>query len=143
MARSALLPGWGQWKNGRTAKALGVTFAELGAGYMTLDAHNEAEDALERKAAADAALDPVAAARAQADYDAAYNRRTTWAWILGTTIVLSMVDAYVDAHLLQFDADFGPDPEPLGDGGEAVGAPSGAPVVRAGFRLAFTGPRGH
>jgi len=141
MTRSALLPGWGQWTNGRPAKALGVTALELGAGYATLAAHRDADDALERLHAAEAALDDEAAAQAAADYDAAYNRRTTWAWVLGTTLALSMLDAYVDAHLLQFDADFGPDPEPLSDLGTATGRARGGPAgMRAGIRMTFTGP---
>jgi len=141
MARSAILPGWGQWKNGRPWKALGATVLELGAGYATYDANRDAEDALARRSAAEAALDDEAAAQASADYDEAYNRRTTWAWVLGTTLVLSMLDAYVDAHLLQFDADFGPDPEPLSDLDAAMGrARGGSPGMRAGIRMTFTGP---
>jgi len=140
MTRSALLPGWGQWTNGRPWKAIGITLAEGGAAYATWTANQDAEDALARRDAAEAALDPAAAAQASADYDEAYNRRTTWAWILGTTLALSMLDAYVDAHLLQFDADFGPDPEPLSDLEAAVGRRGGRPDLRAGVHLNFTGP---
>ncbi len=141
MTRSAILPGWGQWTNGRPWKAIGVTAMELGAGWATLSAHQDANDALARLDAANAALDDQAAAQATADYDAAYNRRSTWAWILGTTLALSMLDAYVDAHLLQFDADFGPDPEPLSDLDAATGRTlGGRPDLRVGVRLNFTGP---
>ena len=141
MARSAILPGWGQWTNRRPWKAVGVTVMEAGAGWATLSANRDAGDALARRDAAEVALDDEAVAQATADYDAAYNRRSTWAWILGTTLALSMLDAYVDAHLLQFDADFGPDPEPLSDLDAAVGrSHSGFPDLRAGIRLTFTGP---
>ncbi len=141
MARSGLLPGWGQWKNGRPAKALGVTALELGAAYATYDANRDAEDALERQREAEAAFDDAAAAQAAADYDEAYSRRGTWAWVLGLSLALSMLDAYVDAHLMQFDADFGPDPEPLSDLGAAAGRDhSGFPGMRAGIRMTFTGP---
>ena len=58
-----------------------------------------------------------------------------------TTLALSMLDAYVDAHLLQFDADFGPDPEPLSDLEAATGrSHGGTSDLRAGVRLTFTGP---
>ena len=141
MARSALLPGWGQWVNGRPWKALGVTALEAGAGFALLTAQGDAEDALDRLAAAESARDEAAAAQATADYDDAYAQRTTWAWVLGTTLALSMLDAYVDAHLLQFDADFGPDPVPLSDEGAAHGrAHRGLSGFKAGVRLTFTGP---
>ncbi len=141
MTRSALLPGWGQWTNGRPWKALGVTAMEVGAGFATYAANQDANDALDRLAAAEGALDDEAAAQATADYDAAYNRRSTWAWILGTTLALSMLDAYVDAHLLQFDVDFGPDPEPLSDLDVAASRTlGGRPDYRVGVHLNFTGP---
>jgi hypothetical protein len=52
----------------------------------------------------------------------------------------------VDAHLLQFDADFGPDPQLFDDDDDRDAAkervPGGAPEVRAGLRYHFQGPRG-
>ena len=51
-------------------------------------------------------------------------------------VIVSMVDAYVDAHLIQFDADFGPDPGL----GPDTNAPPKASNVRLGLRTSFTGP---
>ena len=88
--------------------------------------------------------DDIAAAAARDDYDRAFSQRSNWAWLVGTGIALSMLDAYVDAHLLQFDADFGPEPK-LHDEDDApatgrVGG--GGSDLRVGLRLHFQGPTG-
>lgn len=143
MARSGIAPGWGQWTNGRPWKALLVTGAEVTAGIRLVDAMRDTDAALERERAALAAGDEAAADRARAEYLAAFDRRATWAWIAGAAVALAMLDAYVDAHLLQFDADFGPDPKLFDDGEPAGGRSSGgAPDLRVGLRLTFQGPPG-
>jgi hypothetical protein len=137
MARSAILPGWGQFKNGRPLKA-GIAIALEGVALAkVIQAGNDADDALARESDALAHGDAAGADAARADYDAAFNRRTTAGWVLGLSVVLSMVDAYVDAHLLQFDADFGPDPA-LPD--DATGIRTGSYETRASLRWSFTGP---
>jgi hypothetical protein len=143
MTRSALVPGLGQWTNGRPIKALLVAGGEVAAGLTLLDAHRETNDALERQRQALAAGDEVAAATAGDDYDRAFDRRATWAWIAATAVALSMLDAYVDAHLSQFDADFGPEPK-LFEDDDTTGAhaPGGAADLRVGLRLSFQGPTG-
>ena len=143
MTRSALVPGWGQWTNGRHLKSVLVAGGEVAVGLQLLDAHEDTEDALDRQSAAIAAGDDAAAALAGAEYDAAFERRATWAWVTALAIALSMADAYVDAHLLQFDADFGPDPGIIDDEDDAQGRVGrGGADLRVGFRLAFQGPRG-
>jgi hypothetical protein len=141
MARSALVPGLGQWTNGRRIKAALVAGGEVVAALQLLDAHRDTGDALERQEAALAAGQTAVAAAAGDEYEQAYNRRATWAWIAATAVALSMLDAYVDAHLLQFDADFGPEPRLFDDDG-ATGGPTGQARMRAGLRLSFQGPTG-
>ena len=137
MARSAILPGWGQFKNGRPLKA-GLAIALEGvAAARVISAGNDVDAALAREDEALARGDAAAAEAARADYDEAFNRRTTAGWVLGLSVVLSMVDAYVDAHLLQFDVDFGPDPA-LPD--DATGIRTGSFEPRASLRWSFTGP---
>jgi hypothetical protein len=137
MARSAILPGWGQLKYGRPLKA-GIAIAVEGvAAVRVVQANRDVEDALARETDALAQGDQAGADAARADYDAAFNRRTTAGWVLGLGVILSMVDAYVDAHLLQFDADFGPDPA-LPD--DATGFRAGSRETRASLRWSFTGP---
>jgi hypothetical protein len=137
MARSAILPGWGQFKNGRPLKA-GIAIALEGVAAVRLvRADQDVNDALARETEALAHGDEAGAEAARADYDAAFNRRATAGWVLGIAVVLSMMDAYVDAHMLQFDADFGPDPA-LPD--DVTGFRAGAPEARASLRWSFTGP---
>jgi hypothetical protein len=133
MARSAIVPGWGQATNGKWIKAGLAVGLEAWTGARVADAWRDANDALDREAVALAAGDGPTAAAARADYNAAYDRRATGAWLLGAAIVASMLDAYVDAHFLQFDADFGPDPRLPDDA-------TGQRNVRFGVTWAFTGP---
>jgi hypothetical protein len=133
MARSAIVPGWGQATNGKWIKAGLAVGLEAWTGARVADAWRDANDALDREAVALAAGDAATAAAARADYNAAYDRRATGAWLLGAAIVASMLDAYVDAHFLQFDADFGPDPRLPDDA-------TGQRNVRFGVTWAFTGP---
>jgi len=129
MARSALVPGWGQFKNGRPLKA-GLAIGVEGAiGYKLVDAWKDVEAAAKREDDALAHGDEAAAIAARADYEEAYNRRATAAWFLLGAVALSMVDAYVDAHLIQFDADFGPDPSLPEDASSATPGSSGARVA--------------
>ncbi len=142
MARSALVPGLGQWTNRRRVKAGLVAGAEVAAGIQLADAFSDTEAALDRERAALAAGDEAAADLARAQYERAFNRRATWAWLAATAVALAMLDAYVDAHLLQFDADFGPDPKLFDEDDASLRVPGGAPDVRMGLRLQFQGPSG-
>jgi hypothetical protein len=129
MARSAVVPGWGQFKNGRPLKAGLAIGAEGFCGYKVVEAWQDVNDASAREDAALRAGDQAGADAARADYEEAYNRRATAGWILAGTIVLSMLDAYVDAHLIQFDADFGPDPSLPDDASSATPGSAGARVA--------------
>jgi hypothetical protein len=147
MARSAIVPGLGQWTNGRHVKAVLVAGAEVGAGLQLADAFRDTDRALDRERAALALGDEAAADAARADYDRAFARRSTWAWVMATAVGLAMLDAYVDAHLLQFDADFGPDPGLFDDDDDEDATGSrvrgDAPDLRVGLCLRFQGPAGH
>ena len=86
MLRSMALPGWGQWYNEKRLKAVVVMGAEAGL-------------------AIDAIVQNQLAARSEADYEREYyrNNRSLAIWWLGAVILYSMADAYVDAHLFDFD----------------------------------------
>lgn len=87
MVRSILFPGWGQLYNGKWLKALIVFGAEAGfigmAVYYNQKAHDDQLTALQREFYAD--------------------QRNTNYWRTGVVILLSMLDAFVDAHLSDFD----------------------------------------
>ena len=111
MLRSAAVPGWGQLYNHKVLKAAGVVAGEGLLAYEALSEFKKENDAVDRLSALlDAGSgpgDPAYEAVAQ-DRDAHRNRKITWIWWGLAAHLLSMVDAYVDAHLATFDADFGP-----------------------------------
>lgn len=84
--RSLAIPGWGQYYNGQKIKAAIVLAAEIG----------EIGTAIYWDRQAKKTSDPEAKFIYQ-DY------RNQALWFLAGTIVLSMLDAYVDAHLADFD----------------------------------------
>lgn len=86
MIRSMIFPGWGQWYNGKKWKA-GLAFAtETGIVAAAVYWNNRAQKT------SDSFL------REQyKDY------RNSSYWFLAASILLSMGDAYVDAHLAGFD----------------------------------------
>jgi hypothetical protein len=120
MLRSAAVPGWGQVYNHKYLKAAGVVAGE---GFLALKAYNEygrEKDAVNRQVALLEAgkdvTDPQYEA-AEVDRQTHRNQKINWIWWGLAAHLFSMVDAYVDAHLATFDADFGP-PESAVDIGE-------------------------
>jgi len=86
MLRSVILPGWGQFYNGKWFKALLVAGTEIGLvvnAAIQDDLADKAGDEFEREFYLD-------------------SRNLSYWWLAGVTL-LSMIDAYVDAHLYKFD----------------------------------------
>ena len=120
MLRSAVVPGWGQVYNHKYVKAAAVVGVE---GFLVFEALQELKkqnDALDRQAevlnSGRDVTDPLYVAAVQ-DESTHRNRKISYIWFGIAAHLLSMVDAYVDAHLATFDADFGP-PESAVDVGE-------------------------
>jgi hypothetical protein len=111
MLRSAALPGWGQVVNHDYLKAAGVVALEGYLGYSALHAWRQELDATDR---ANAATDDVAFQRFIAERDAHANTKINFIWWGLAAHALSMLDAYVGANLVTFDADFGPPDDTLG-----------------------------
>jgi hypothetical protein len=103
LLRSAACPGWGQLENGQPLKAIAVFGAEAGllaSGFVEL---RRAERSLE---AQDRAVERGDAAEAAEEYQRYLDRRDRGIsrfWWAGFTVLLSMLDAYTDAHLRDFD----------------------------------------
>ena len=120
MLRSAVVPGWGQVYNRKYLKA-GIVVA--GEGVLVLQALQELKrenQAVDRQIAIiQSGGDPSDPAYilAQNDEETHRNKKINWIWWGIAAHLLSMMDAYVDAHLVTFDADFGP-PESAVDLGE-------------------------
>ena len=112
--RSLLVPGWGQYYNGQKWKAALVCAAELGELGTAIYWHRES------KRVNDDHFKLV-----YEDYrNAAY-------WFLAGTIILSMLDAYVDAQLSDFDESPSLDDRTLG----ALAPPQPVLALRVKIRL--------
>jgi len=125
MLRSAAVPGWGQLYNHKVLKAAAVVAGEGLLAYQAWNEYQKENDAVDRLtaiAAADAQagvdyqFDPVYLAADQ-DRDVHRNKKINWIWWGIAAHLISTVDAYVDAHLITFEADFGSS-GPVRDPGE-------------------------
>lgn len=95
MFRSLVVPGWGQATNHAWVKAV------LVAGGETVLITSIVQDTHQLQS-----LDVT-----DPQYGVIYDHRQRNAWWLGGLVFLSMVDAYVDAHLKGFDVQLGPEPK--------------------------------
>lgn len=116
VGRSFLIPGWGQWYNDSPKKA--VIFIAADVSMMALYIHKDKNvQRIERtRKRIDRQLkdSPFLTASQEAilrsrfnnltnDLDGALNDRNLFGWFFAISHLLGMVDAYVDAHLFQFD----------------------------------------
>jgi len=115
MLRSAAVPGWGQLYNHKYLKAVGVVAGEGLLAYQAWSEYRKENDAVDRlsaianadvEAGVNYQLDPVYLAADQ-DREVHRNKKINWIWWGIAAHLLSTVDAYVDAHLGTFEADFG------------------------------------
>ena len=90
LVRSAVLPGWGQAATGHWLKAL--LFAGAGAGWLTSAAVQSSR---------------VGDAPTPQEHEDRAARRNTRVLLYLVTATLSAADAYVDAHLEDFEVDAG------------------------------------
>jgi hypothetical protein len=86
------VPGWGQLHNGKWAKAIVLGGTEIGFGYGIWREHHLAKDASKIGDSGDA--------------DQHWARKRDYLWWGAFTLLLSLGDAYVDAHLRGFDVEF-------------------------------------
>jgi hypothetical protein len=111
MLRSAAVPSWGQLYNHKYVKA-GLVLA--GEGLLAYEAvqelhrENQAIDRQDAVLAGGGDITDPAYVQASLDQETHRNRKISWIWFGIAAHLLSMMDAYVDAHLASFDADFGP-----------------------------------
>lgn len=115
MARSAIVPGWGQVYNRQPLKAVLVVAGE---GYLTYKIFKELSlenDAIDRED--------------ELDRINHKNRKIDWIWWTAAAHLLQMADAYVDAHFINFDAEFGPDDD--------RSSSRGAPRLRLSLNVGF------
>lgn len=102
LLRSAFVPGWGQLYNRKYVKA--AVFA-VGESWLAYGIYNDWKDAdeHERNFKSPPPDDSEYQVIEFAKYEDARDRRNLKMWILAATIFYSMFDAFVDAHLSDFD----------------------------------------
>jgi len=86
MIRSALLPGWGQWYNGKKLKALFVFGVEAGLMANAIYFNQK-----------------FVASKTEYEREFYYNNKSLYLWWFGAVYLLNILDAFVDAYLSDFD----------------------------------------
>ncbi|MDZ7724683.1 MAG: DUF5683 domain-containing protein [candidate division KSB1 bacterium] len=87
MLRSAIVPGWGQFYNGKWLKGTIIAGAQVGLITNAVVLHQYMKQA-----------------DSESERDFYWDNRNLSLWWLGASVLYSMADAYVDAHLSDFDA---------------------------------------
>jgi len=130
MMRSIVVPGWGQLANGRSWKALLVAAVET--YFVWRAVHYGRRERDFRRQAGEHLEDSFTRSDLYRQADYAGDRRRDSVWWAIFSVVLSMGDAYVDAHLgRDFEVEF--EPQDRGHGG-ADGREVG---FRVGIRRCF------
>lgn len=98
--RSFTVPGWGQIYNGEYWKAGGIIAAQAGSLYMAVDNYLVARRySREAREATDENIKREKLAR----HDDYIVETEFWGWLFVGILTFSMMDAYVDAHLADWD----------------------------------------
>ena len=132
MARSLLVPGWGQLHNRAWFKAVVVAGLEAFLVTRVVRQQSDLNQLLRKLDAARGGTDPARYDALVSEYNALLDERLGNEWKLGGVIAYAMVDAYVDAHFRGFDVEFRNDPA-LPAGTSPAGSQSGR--GGAGLRL--------
>ena len=141
MARSLIIPGWGQLHNGSWLKAGLVAAAETWLGVNVVRDQRRLDDLLGQ-------IDPLQAVPPDSlnsderrllnalvnEYNGVLDQRLGRQWMLGGVLAYALVDAYVDAHFRNFDLEFQHDPALPPGSSPAHPADRGG---RFGFRVAL------
>jgi len=100
LLRSVIFPGWGQLYNKKYLKAAIYGGLEIYFGYTARQRWKEMDQHQYNFQHAD---DPLLKAQEFNLYEESRDSRNIYLWVTGLTLFISMFDAYVDAHLANFD----------------------------------------
>ena len=99
--RSVFVPGWGQFYNEKYIKAVVIAGIEI---YLANEVYTHWHKAdIHKKNFTHSFDNPEFQVQEFARYNKELDRRGSATWFLAATIFFSMFDAYVDAHLYDFD----------------------------------------
>jgi len=104
------VPGWGQSSNGAWIKAVVVAGAEVAMIVKVVDDEKDLNALKDQIDAAVEAGDGDTEAILVDVYNEKLTTQTSHRWWLGGILLVSMVDAYVDAHFRGFKVKFDRDP---------------------------------
>jgi hypothetical protein len=110
MARSFVIPGWGQLHNGSWLKAGAVATAEVWVGSLLLQDLRELDRLDAELAEATAAGDIARENELITAYNATLASSVGRQWLLAGVLAYALLDAYVDAHFKGFHLEFESDP---------------------------------
>lgn len=110
MARSLLVPGWGQLANRAWFKAALVAGIEGTVAVKLLDDRRALDRLQDEIGRAGAAGDEAGYADAVNRYNARLDSYVGRQWLLGGAVLYALIDAYVDANFRGFDVEFKADP---------------------------------
>jgi hypothetical protein len=116
--RSLVLPGWGQARNGSWLKA-GLFLG--GYSFLVGTAVKANQDRQDAKGQLNAAQTPEDEEYWDGEIERLGDKRNTFIWFAGLTAFLSFADAYVDAHLKNFDDRIDADVAAFPDGEGGLG----------------------
>jgi hypothetical protein len=100
LLRSAFVPGLGQYYNGKYIKG---TIIALGESYLIYGIYENWRASNRYEKNFKSASDPAIKSREFDKFEDAIDRRNLRMWILAAAVFYSMFDAYVDAHLADFN----------------------------------------
>lgn len=126
MARSLVVPGWGQLHNGSWIKAILVATGETMLVTRMVKDNRELDDLNREIEAARLDGDDVREVAAVEAYNTTLNDLVRRQWWFGALLTYALLDAYIDAHFRDFDVEFRHDPA-LPEGVDPAG---GAPAER-------------
>ena len=142
MARSLILPGWGQFYNHAWLKAAAVAGGEGWLGAGVIEDQRRLDDILRELDRARQDIDREREATLVNQYNDQLDQRLARQWILGAVVAYALVDAYVDAHFRGFDLEFQHDPAlPAGTPSGSASSPGTGAGVRSALPLAGGGVR--
>jgi hypothetical protein len=110
MARSLLIPGWGQAYNRAWLKAGAVVAGEAWFGVQLYHDQQQLDDLQAQLDQARLDQDLQREAELVNEYNAQLDQRIAHQWLLAAVITYALVDAYVDAHFRGFELEFKHDP---------------------------------
>lgn len=99
MFRSLVIPGWGQFHNGAWWKAPIFITGEAITLIYAIKNYRTARDFYNRSLSAENGDSE----KLYEEYEKHLRRTEMWGWLFTGVVVFSMLDAYVDAHLSNYD----------------------------------------